>query len=259
MRSWNRTAAPLAVLACGAGPLIAHAQSAKKGNPPLTTPPPAATPHDSGLNAPFIKADPEAYVGRFEVDSREVYAQRAAIVEALGLRSGMAAADVGAGTGLFTRLMAEKVGPTGKVYAVDVSEPFLAYVGEQSRRQGQTQVWTVRGSQESTNLAPGSVDLVFLCDTYHHLENPRATLASIHRALRPGGQLVVVDFDRSKNPKNDFVQKHVRADRSVFALEVTGAGFQEQPVPEPLPLKENFLMRFRKVGDKPTPPSGGVG
>ena len=85
----------------------------------------------------------------------------------------MAVADVGAGTGLFTRLFAEQVGPEGKVYAVDISKEFLDHIAAQAKAKGQAQVVTVRGTQDSTNLPAGSVDLVFLCDVYHHLETTR--------------------------------------------------------------------------------------
>ena len=65
-----------------------------------------------------------------------------------------------------------------------------------AKKRGQSQVVTVQGTQVSTNLPREAVDLVFLCDVYHHLENPEKTLASIRQALRPGGRLVVIDFDR---------------------------------------------------------------
>src|SRR5205085_2405627 len=67
-----------------------------------------------GINKPFENPDVKEYVGKFEVESREVYAKRGEIVAACGLKPGMAVADVGAGTGLFTRLFAREVGPTGK-------------------------------------------------------------------------------------------------------------------------------------------------
>ena len=94
----------------------------------------------------------EGFIKKFESDDREVFAKRHEIVAALGLRPGMAVADVGAGTGLFTRLFAEKVGKTGKVYAVDIAPRFLAHIAAEAKKHGQTQVVTVQGSQESTNL-----------------------------------------------------------------------------------------------------------
>jgi ubiquinone/menaquinone biosynthesis C-methylase UbiE len=201
----------------------------------------------SEINKPFLNPDVKEYVKKFETQSREVYARREAIVSALGLKPGMAVADVGAGTGLFTRLIAEKVGPKGAVYAVDISKPFLEHIAEQSKKIGQTQVKTVRGTQATTNLPARSVDLVFLCDAYHHVERPELVLSSIHDALRPGGFLVVVDLDREKAKEGEFAKKHVRADKAVFIREITRAGFAPVAAPEAPALKENFFLKFRKV------------
>jgi ubiquinone/menaquinone biosynthesis C-methylase UbiE len=199
------------------------------------------------INKPFADPDVKEFLKKFETDSREVYAKRAAIVDALGLKPGMAVADVGAGTGLFTRLIADKVGPKGTVYAVDIAPAFLKYIDEQSKKRGQTQVKTVRGTQAGTNLADGSVDLVFLCDAYHHLERPELALSSIHGALRPGGLLVVVDYDREKAPEGGFAKKHIRADKGVFVREITRAGFDPVAAPEAPALKENFFLKFRRA------------
>ena len=151
---------------------------------------------DPKINEPFKKPDVKGFIKKFESDDREVYAKRELIVASLGLKPGMAVADVGAGTGLFTRLFADKVGKKGRVYAVDIALRFLAHIAADAKKNGQTQIVTVEASQLSTNLPGQSVDLVFLCDVYHHLENPQKTLASIRQRLRPEGTLVVIDFDR---------------------------------------------------------------
>ena len=209
--------------------------------------------------APKAKVDPKIneqfqkpghardFIERFESESREVYAKREAIVAALGLKPGMAVADVGAGSGLFTRLFADKVGPEGRVYAVDVSKEFLEHIASEARKHGRKQIQTVEGAQDGTNLQPGSVDLVFLSDVYHHFEDHEKMLASIRQALRPGGTLILIEFDRVKGKSSDFVLKHVRAGQDEFIKEIEGAGFKRDdrgPRPE---LKENFFARFHKV------------
>lgn len=214
---------------------------------------------DPEINKPFADPDVKAFVARFETETREVYARRVAIVKALDLKPGMAVADVGAGTGAFTRLIAERVGPEGKVYAVDISEAFLKHLADSSEKLGQTQVQPVRATQQSTGLAAGAVDLAFLCDSYHHFENPAKTLASLRRALRKGGQLVVVDFDRVKGKSSEFVMKHVRADKAGFTAEIKAAGFEPVPAPNAPALKENFFLRFRRTDDPAPKPVGPVG
>jgi SAM-dependent methyltransferase len=81
---------------------------------------------------------------------------------------------------------------------------------------------------------------------YHHLERPEKVLASIRRALRPRGRLVVVEFDRVEGKSSAFVLKHVRAGQAVFRKEIEEAGFTLIPTPNPPKLKENFFLRFEK-------------
>ncbi len=198
------------------------------------------------INEAFKKPNVRDYVKRFESETRENYAHRHEIVAALGLTPGMAVADIGAGTGFFTRLFADKVGPTGKVYAVDISPRFLEHITAEARKHGQGQVVTILGSQDSTNLPRESVNLVFLSDVYHHFEKPEKALASIHQALRPGGRLVVIEFDRVKGRSSAFVLEHVRASQAVFRKEIETAGFTAIQTLKPPPLKENFFLRFEK-------------
>ncbi|HEV3163261.1 MAG TPA: methyltransferase domain-containing protein [Isosphaeraceae bacterium] len=208
-----------------------------------------------GINKPFENPDVAEFIKRFETNSREVYAQRVAIVDALGLRPGQAVADLGAGTGVFTGLIADKVGPRGKVYAVDIAKPFLDHVAAEAKKRGQTQVQTVRCPPDGTGLQPQSIDLAFICDVYHHLEFPAKSLASVHQALRQGGELVVVDFDRREGVSSAFVLEHIRASKDVFIKEIEAAGFERIATAKAPVLKETFFVRFRKHEPPTAPPS----
>jgi ubiquinone/menaquinone biosynthesis C-methylase UbiE len=218
------------------------------GIPQTTTPSTnAQIKTDPKINEPFMNPDLKAFIKRFESNDREPYAKRHEIVAALGVSRGMSVADVGAGTGFFTRIFSEKVGETGKVYAVDISPQFLAHIAAESKKRGQTNVVTIRGDQVEIKLPQESVDLVFLSDVYHHLEKPEKALSSIHRALKPSGILVVIDFDKVAGQSSDFVLKHVRATKDVFRKEIEMAGFQEAKAAKPPVLKENFFLRFQKA------------
>jgi ubiquinone/menaquinone biosynthesis C-methylase UbiE len=245
--TWLSVRRVVAVLATSATIVVLTVSrgTSQTATPPIKT--------DAKINEPFKKPDVKGFIKKFESDDREIFAKRHEIVAALGLRTGMAVADVGAGTGLFTRLFAEKVGKTGRVYAVDIAPRFLAHIAADAKKHGQSQVVTVQGSQSSTNLGPESVDLVFLCDVYHHLENPDKTLASIGQALKPRGRLVVIDFDRVEGRSADFVLKHVRASQDVFRKEIEAAGFWLEPVKNPPTFKENFFLRFEKSKDSLKP------
>ena len=201
-----------------------------------------------GINDPFKNPDVNKYVGKFEGESREVYAKRKEIVAAVGIKPGMAVADVGAGTGLFTRPFAEAVGKEGKVYAVDITPKFLEHIKKTCKEAGITNVETVRCTPDSVELPPNSVDLVFICDTYHHFEFPLKTMRSIRRALKPGGKLVVIDFHRIEGKSSDFILNHVRAGQEVFTREIVQSGFKF--LGEEKLLKENYFLRFEKVEPK---------
>src|SRR5215468_446747 len=110
-----------------------------------------------GINDPFKDPDVKDFQGKFEVESREAYARRDKIVEACKVKPGMVVADVGAGTGLFTRLLAKEVGPTGQVYAVDIAPKFLEHVQKTSRQAGLRNVTPVLCNQDAVDLPANSV------------------------------------------------------------------------------------------------------
>jgi ubiquinone/menaquinone biosynthesis C-methylase UbiE len=202
-----------------------------------------------GINQPFENPDVREFVGKFEVESREVYARRKQILEACRLKPGMAVADVGAGTGLFTRLFADAVGSKGTVYAVDIAPRFIEHIGKTCAAAGLKNVRGVVCTATSVGLPESSVDLVFICDTYHHFEFPYKTMDSIHKALRPGGHVVLVDFHRIEGKSTEWVLGHVRAGQEVFVKEVVSSGFKV--VGEEKFLKENYLVRFERVKASP--------
>ena len=199
------------------------------------------------INRPFVDPDFARWVARFERPGREVYDQREAIVAASGVRPGMRVADVGAGTGLFTLLFARATGSSGRVYAVDIAPDFVDNILRRARTEELTNVTGVVNSNTDTSLAPDSVDLAFVCDTYHHFEQPDAMLASIRRALVPGGTLVVIDFDRAEGKSSRWVLEHVRAGKAQVVHEIEAAGFHQ--VADEQILKENFFLRFAKAAD----------
>lgn len=201
-----------------------------------------------GINAEYLRPDVDAaqWTERFEREGREIYDQRERIAAAAGLRPDWRVADIGAGSGLFTLLFAGRVGPRGEVIAVDIVPGFLDQIRQRARAAGFQNVRTVLATERSVELPPRSVDLAFVCDTYHHFEYPRNVLASLHRALRPGGELVLVEFKRVPGESSDWVLNHVRAGEEVFTAEIEAAGFKK--VGRADFLRENYLVRFRKVG-----------
>lgn len=200
-----------------------------------------------GINTNFLdpNLDVDKFVQRFETESREVFAKRTGIARAVGLRPGMAVADVGAGTGLFVDFFARDVTEAGRVYAVELSPKFVENLRARAQRRNQPMVEVVQCTERDVSLPEAAADVVFTCDTYHHFEYPSATLASIHRALKPGGSFVIVDFERIEGKTRQWLLDHVRCGKEQVIREVTAAGFTlEEEVP--LGFEENYFLRFRR-------------
>jgi predicted methyltransferase len=200
-----------------------------------------------GINDPFRDPDVKKYVETFEGESREIFRQRAKITEQCGLKPGLVVADVGAGTGLFTRLFARAVGPDGQVLAVDIAPKFLEHIRKSCREAGRRNVTPVLCNDDAVDLPPASVDVAFVCDTYHHFEYPQRTLASLHRALKPGGRLIVIDFRRIPGKSSAWVLGHVRAGQDTVEKEITAAGFEKTDEGKGL-LQENYFVTFTRAG-----------
>jgi ubiquinone/menaquinone biosynthesis C-methylase UbiE len=198
-----------------------------------------------GINRYYENPDWQQWVNTFERSGREVYDKRHAIVDATGIGPGMDVADIGAGTGLFTRLFAERVGPQGRVYAVDISRPFIENILRTSREMGFLNVEGVVNGHKDVSLPPESIDLAFLVDTYHHFEYPASMLSSIHRSLRPGARLIVIDFRRDPRHSSRWVMGHVRAGREAVIDEITRAGFRL--IEDKALLRTNYYLVFSRL------------
>jgi ubiquinone/menaquinone biosynthesis C-methylase UbiE len=197
------------------------------------------------INRHYQNPDFEHWVGIFERPGREVYDQRHAIVKALALQPGMVIADVGAGTGLFTRLFAREVGESGLVYAVDISKNFVKNILRTAREQDLDNIKGIVNDQKSVHLPAASVDMVFISDTYHHFEYPITTMDSIYQALRPNGQLIIIDFHKQKGISSDWVMSHVRSNRENVIHEIESAGFRLSR--EFDFLETNYFIKFIKI------------
>ena len=201
-----------------------------------------------GINTEYLKPDLNVsnWVERFEKEGREIYDGRQRIIAAARIRSGSVVADIGSGTGLFTPLLSAAAGPRGKVFAVDIVPSFLKLIEERSAKAGLGNVQTLLCTERSVELAPNSIDSAFICDVYHHFEYPRQSLASLHLALRRGGEVFLIDFKRVPGVSSEWILGHVRAGQELVTSEFEAAGFKK--VEELDLLKDNYTLRFRKAG-----------
>jgi len=119
------------------------------------------------------------------------------VVEVLLLKPGDRVADLGAGGGYFTFRFAEAVGPTGRVYAVDIDPDMTDYLRTRAAEEGYGNVEVIAATADNSGLAANSIDLLFTCNTYHHLEEHTAYFQRAAAALRPGGRVAIIDLNGS--------------------------------------------------------------
>jgi ubiquinone/menaquinone biosynthesis C-methylase UbiE len=199
-----------------------------------------------GINRHFVDPDWQRWVNTFERPGREVYDKRHTIVAASRLRPGMDVADIGAGTGLFTRLFAPAVEPDGTVYAIDISKKFIDNILRTCREQGLTNVTGIVNTPVDIGLPDDAIDLAFIADTYHHFEYPVQTLASLYQALRSDGRVIIIDFRRDPRFSTRWVMGHVRGNKAQTTREMKAAGFR-LVADKPL-MRTNYFLEFVKAG-----------
>jgi ubiquinone/menaquinone biosynthesis C-methylase UbiE len=164
------------------------------------------------------------------------------LVEALKLEPGCTAADIGAGTGYFTRRLARKVGATGKVYAVDIQPEMLILLTNKMAELKIRNVQPVLGTITDPQLPTNSVDLVLMVDVYHEFSHPFEMVEAICRSLKPGGRLVFVEY-RAEDPSIPIKRLH----------KMTEAQVRKEATPHPLAweqtlnaLPRQHIIIFRK-------------
>jgi FkbM family methyltransferase len=216
----------------------------------------SAAARDAGYGAARPSADGtgKTYMGReiaqvmgypgadwLERGSREREERPDLLLAALALTPGMAVADVGAGTGYYSWQIAGRVGPEGRVYAVDVQPQMLDLLKENMRQRGVRNVQPVLGTASDTGLAPASIDLALMVDVYHELDQPREVLDSLLRALRPGGRLVLVEY-RAEDDSVPIRRLH-KMSVAQIRRELGAQGLLWQQTVETLPWQHIVIFR----------------
>jgi ubiquinone/menaquinone biosynthesis C-methylase UbiE len=128
-------------------------------------------------------------------------------LDAIGIAPKSTVADVGAGSGYFTLRLARRVGPEGKVIAVDIQREMLARLDRRLKRDNIGNVELVHGAEDDPRLPPGSVDLILMVDVYHECSRPQEMLRRMRTALRPGGRLVLIEY-RKEDPAVPIRPEH---------------------------------------------------
>jgi ubiquinone/menaquinone biosynthesis C-methylase UbiE len=135
----------------------------------------------------------------YDGPDRDARQKPAEVIEALALKPGEVIADIGAGTGYFTMRLAEGVGSKGRVYAVDISPEMVLRINRRVRDAGALNVSTILAPPDDP-LLPERVDRFFFVDVWHHIEDQPGYLALMKKTLKPGGQVVMIDFHKKPMP-----------------------------------------------------------
>ena len=156
----------------------------------------------------------------------------------------MVVADIGAGTGYLSTRMATAIMPRGKVLAVDVQPEMVRMLRDAVQKTGLTQIKPLLGAQDDVKLPAASVDLAIMMDVYHELAFPYEVLSSIKRALKPGGQVVFVEY-RAEDPAVPIKALHKMSEAQI-KREAAEVGLVWERTVQTLPW-QHFVI-FRKAG-----------
>jgi ubiquinone/menaquinone biosynthesis C-methylase UbiE len=169
-------------------------------------------------------------------------------LDAIGIRTGMIVADVGAGTGYMSLRMAKRIGPTGRVYANDLQPEMLRRLQENAAKAGLGNIETVQGEQADPKLPARRMDLILLVDVYHEFSQPQKMIDKIREALKPDGRLVLLEY-RKEDPNVPILPDHKMSVAEVKA-ELEPQGLVMSQVIETLPRQHLLILTKAKAETK---------
>ena len=148
------------------------------------------------------------------------------VLAKLALKPGMVVADIGAGSGLFSRPLAKAVAPSGKVYAVDIDQGLLDYVNKRDREEKIGNVTTVLGGFDDPKLPVRNVDLAFINDVLHHIQNRAAYLKALGTYIKPGGRIAIIEMNSADPNTPHKSQPELLVSRDDILKWMNDAGFK---------------------------------
>jgi ubiquinone/menaquinone biosynthesis C-methylase UbiE len=162
-------------------------------------------------------------------------------IKALKIKEGESIADVGAGSGYYTVLLARAVGERGRVYATDIQPEMLELIRRKVARDQLSNVEVILGSEDDPRLPAGALDLVLMVDVYHELARPQAMLRALKRVLRPGGRLVLIEF--RKESRDVPIREEHKMSVAEARAELEAEGYKFDNVIDVLPWQHILVFR----------------
>ena len=168
------------------------------------------------------------------------------VIAGLSLKPGMTVADIGAGSGLFSRPLAKAVGPKGKVYAVDIQQDLLDYINKRDKEENIGNIKTVLGEFNDPKLPARDVDVAFINDVLHHIQNRAAYLKALGTYIKPGGRIAIIEMNKDDPNTPHKTQPELLVGRDEILKWMSDAGFKlVQEHAELFPGTKWYLI-FRK-------------
>jgi ubiquinone/menaquinone biosynthesis C-methylase UbiE len=158
------------------------------------------TPQKTKAEIEKMHQDPKAYISMLENPQRDSEQRPEEVLKTLGIKQGEAIADIGAGSGYFAFRFARQVGDSGRVYAVDINSDMILFMNRKIRDLKLRNVLTVLSAPDDPLLVDDSVNRFFICNTWHHVQNRPNYLTLMKKILKPGGQIIVLDYHKKELP-----------------------------------------------------------
>ena len=187
--------------------------------------------------APVMGAQGADWLTRPE---REAEEHPGVALDEIGIKKGSTVADIGAGNGFYSILLAERVGPNGKVYANDIQPEMLTLLKQRVREHGFKNVIPVLGAEDDPNLPAGGIDVALLVDVYHEFSKPQGMIRKLRESLKPDGRLVLLEF-RAEDPRVPIRPEHKMTVNQVRA-EIEPEGFKLIKLSEKLPWQHLLIF-----------------
>jgi ubiquinone/menaquinone biosynthesis C-methylase UbiE len=203
---------------------------------------------------PAQVVDPDS-IGWLERATRQEEEKPEIVLAAMELKNGDVVADVGAGSGFYTRRLARAVAPRGVVYANDIQPEMIEALKENAAREKITNIIPIVGTETDARLPAATFDWILLVDVYHEFQQPQPMLGAIRKALKPAGRVALVEYRETTT----HISPAHRMTREQVLSEWLPAGFQLEKIVETMPMQRLYVFSVRSSAPPPAPPRASTG
>ena len=165
------------------------------------------------------------------------------ILKTLNIQPGQTIADIGSGGGFFTFLFSQLVGDKGRIYAIDTNQDFLEFINTQAAKQGITNITTVRATEQTIPLPTHSIDLVFVRNVYHHLQNRTQYFSEAKQLLTSEGRIAIIEFSRQGSRLSFHRRCGHNVPKEIIIEEMNKAGYTVSASFDFLPVQSFTIFR----------------